>query len=111
MPVGEGSISPPQTVTLVGAVDVRNVGEIRLSLHTAIDSGHGPLRVDVSGLELGDDAALGVLLGAHRRARRVGRSMIIVGATSALGTLPGVRRLGRVLRIEDATGPVGASQA
>ncbi|MGF7235637.1 MAG: STAS domain-containing protein [Frankia sp.] len=92
-----------QTVVLAGQVDVRSVGRLRTTLHSAIDAGRGPLRVDVAGLELGDDAALGVLLGAHRRARRFGRSMVVVGVPTGYGRPVGFHRLSRVLRIEDDT--------
>ncbi len=88
-----------QTVVLGGRVDVRSVGRLRTTLHAAIDAGHGPMRVDVAGLELGDDAALGVLLGAQRRARRCGRSMVVVGVPAGYG----LHRLSRVLRVEDDT--------
>jgi anti-anti-sigma factor len=92
-----------QTITLAGKVDVRSVGTLRTALHCAIDTGRGTLRVDVAGLELGDDAVLGVLLGAHRRARRSGRSMVVVGVSTGRGRPGGFYRLSRVLRIEDDT--------
>ncbi|AEH11115.1 MULTISPECIES: STAS domain-containing protein [Protofrankia] len=91
-----------QTVRLHGRVDVRTVGDLRLRLHTAIDCGRGRLRVNVAGLELADQAALGVLLGGVRRARRSGRSMVLVDVPDDLGRLLSANRLGRFLQVEDA---------
>jgi anti-anti-sigma factor len=91
-----------QTIRLGGRVDVRSVGELRFRLYSAIDSGSGTLRVDVAGLELADDAGLGVLLGGARRARRQGRSMVLVAVPAALGSLLDAHRLGQVLRREEA---------
>ncbi|MCM3921124.1 STAS domain-containing protein [Frankia sp. AiPs1] len=101
-PVGAGGRCG-QAVRLVGRVDVRTVGTLRSLLHAAIDNGSGPLRVDVAGLELGDHAALGVLLGGARRARAAGRSMVLVDVPSALGRMFAADRLGRLLRFEEAT--------
>lgn len=90
-----------QTVRLSGRIDVRSVGELRSRLHSAIDAGTGPLRVDVAGLELADHAGLGVLLGAARRARGFGRSMVLVDVPAALAKLMAAHRLGLVLRVEE----------
>lgn len=108
---GNDQAAEPQTVAVGGYVDVRNVGELRLTLHTALDSGRGPLRVDVSALELGDDAALGVLLGAARRARRSGRTLVLANVPPVLAGMLRAGRLGRVLRVEDAGTPLGIVQA
>lgn len=91
-----------QTVTITGRVDVRTVGALRTRLHCAIDAGHGPLRVDVAGLELGDDAVLGVLVGASRRARGRGRSMVLVAVPASLRRQFGRHQLASHLRIENA---------
>jgi anti-anti-sigma factor len=90
-----------QTVRLDGRVDVRSVGELRFRLYSAIDAGSGTLRVDVAGLELADQAGLGVLLGGARRARRLGRSMMLVSVPAALGSLLEAHRLTRMLRVEE----------
>jgi anti-anti-sigma factor len=90
-----------QTVRLSGRFDVRSVGELRSCLYSAIDCGTGTLRVDVAGLELVDHAGLGVLLGGARRARRFGRSMLLVNIPAALSSLLEAHRLSRVLRIEE----------
>ncbi len=97
-------VEPPrqvQTVRLSGRVDVRSVGELRSCLYSAIDCGTGTLRADVAGLELADHAGLGVLLGGARRARRIGRSMLLVNVPAALGSLLEAHRLSGVVRIEE----------
>ena len=100
--VGDGSGSDSvQRIRLVGQVDVRSVGMLRTLLHAAIDSGRGPLHVDVGGLELGDHAGLGVLLGCVRRARALGRSLVLVDVPAALARLLAADRLGRWLWSED----------
>jgi anti-anti-sigma factor len=90
-----------QTVRLSGRFDVRSVGELRSCLYSAIDCGTGTLRVDVAGLELVDHAGLGVLLGGTRRARRIGRSMLLVNIPAALSSLLEAHRLSRILRLEE----------
>jgi anti-anti-sigma factor len=91
-----------QTARLSGRVDVRSVGELRSRLHSAIDIGTGRLRVDVAGLELVDHAGLGVLFGAARRARSVGRSMVLVNVPPALSKLLSSHRLDTVLQVEES---------
>ncbi|ABD13050.1 anti-anti-sigma factor [Frankia sp. CcI156] len=100
-----------QTARVVGRVDVRTVGTLRSLLHAAIDNGSGPLRVDVAGLELGDHAALGVLLGGARRARAAGRSMVLVDVPSPLERLLVADRLGGLLRFEEAADLVHVGHA
>jgi anti-anti-sigma factor len=97
---GEGC-TEIQTVRLAGRVDVRTVGDLRIRLHAAIDSGTGQLRVNVSGLDLVDHAGLGVLLGGARRARRARRAMVLVEVPAVLGKLLSANGLGRILRAED----------
>ncbi|MEX5631352.1 STAS domain-containing protein [Parafrankia sp. FMc2] len=99
-----------QTLRIVGTVDVRSVGELRTLLHAAIDTGRGPLHVNVGGLELTDHAGVGVLLGGARRARSIGRSLVLLDVSAGLWPLLAVDRLGRLLRVRpaaDAGGPAG----
>jgi anti-anti-sigma factor len=100
-----------QTVRLSGQVDVRTVGALRSRLHSAIECGTGPLRVDVAGLELTDEAGLGVLLGGARRARGAGRSMVLVEVPAALGKLLEARQLSGMLGLEDAADLVHCGHA
>jgi anti-anti-sigma factor len=92
--------SAGQRITLSGRVDVTCVADLRSVLHAAIDDGVGELRVDVGGLELVDAAGLGVLLGAHRRAQRAGRSLVLVRVPDELSRLLFKTRLYRVLHVD-----------
>jgi anti-anti-sigma factor len=92
--------SAGQQISLSGKVDVTTVADLRSVLHGAIDQGDGVLRVDVSTLELVDAAGLGVLLGAHRRAQRSGRTLLLVGVSEDLSRLLFKTRLYRVLNVD-----------
>lgn len=92
---------PGQRVRIVGSVDAASVGGVRAGLHDAVDQGSGELIVELAGLELGDATGLGALLGAHRRANRAGRTMVLTDVPAALQRILGYTRLGRVLAIRD----------
>ena len=92
--------SAGQRISLSGKVDVTTVADLRSVLHNAIDTGAGDLQVDVSALELVDAAGLGVLLGAHRRAQRAGRNLVLVGVSDDLSRLLFKTRLYRVLKVD-----------
>ena len=89
-----------------GRLDVASVGAVRDALHRAVDIGSGDLLVHLDDLELHDAAGLGVLLGAHRRARLAGRRLVLVGVPGRLERLIRHTRLHRVLVREGA--PVSA---
>ena len=92
-----------QEARITGRIDVRSVADIRLSLHRALAEGRGDLRLDLDDAELGDRAALGLLVECHLRARRLGRRLV-------LGELsPRTERLLRAARLIGA--PVSASAA
>ncbi len=93
-------------VHLVGRVDARNVAELRDALHAELDGGRGPLVLDVSRLDVGDATGLGVLVGTHRHAGRVGRSLVLREVPPRLQRLLAATRLHRILRVE--AGGVGA---
>jgi anti-anti-sigma factor len=92
----ESSGSSP-TVTLVGRLDVRTAADVREALHWELDSGLGDLVVDVSDVRVTDATGLGVLVGAHRRAGRAGRRLIIQNARPELCRMLVATRLNRIL--------------
>ncbi|EFC79153.1 anti-sigma-factor antagonist [Parafrankia sp. EUN1f] len=104
--VDQHQVDTHQTVRLTGTVDVRSVGELRIQLHAAIDAGCGPLHVDVGGLELTDNAGVGVLLGGARRARSIGRSLVLLDVPAALWPLLAADRLGQLLRVRSVHEPL-----
>jgi len=84
-------------MAIEGLVDARSVAEVRAALREAMDNGVGELVVDLRGLELGDATGLGALLGAHRRASRCGRSLVLESVAPTVARILTYTRLNRVL--------------
>ncbi len=85
---------------LTGALDVHTAADVRLALHTAIDGGAGDLLVDLGGVDGADTTGLSVLVGAHRRAGRCGRRLVLRNVPHQLSRLLLVTRLHRILHVE-----------
>ncbi|MCI2239315.1 STAS domain-containing protein [Paenibacillus sp. TRM 82003] len=92
---------PGRLVRITGRLDVHSVPEVRTALHAAVDRGSGPLVVSVDGVVVADATGLGVLVGAHRRAQRAGREMVLRDVPPPALRLVRVTRLHRVLRVDD----------
>jgi anti-anti-sigma factor len=86
---------------LSGWLDARAAGAVRDALHAALAEGSGPLVVDLSGVDLVDATGLGVLVGAHRRARLEGRELVLRGTPPRVARLLARTRLHRVLTLEE----------
>lgn len=89
---------PGQLLALSGRLDVHAAADARLGLADAVDAGHGELVLDLAGLEAVDPTGLGVLVGAHRRAGRGGRTLVLRDTPPAVARLLRRTRLDRVLR-------------
>jgi anti-anti-sigma factor len=87
-------------LALVGPLSAATVGDVRELLHDAVDHGDGDVVVDLSGVELLDATGLGVLVGAHRRAGRVGRRLVLRAVPPRIDRLLLATRLHRVLLVE-----------
>ena len=87
-------------VVLLGRLDVRGAGAAREALHEALARGEGRLLVDLSGVELLDATGLGVLVGAHRRARLQDRELVLCDARPRVARLLSLTRLDRVIAVE-----------
>lgn len=87
-------------VVLHGRLDVSTAPDIRLLLQDAVDSGVGDLVIDMARLETVDASGLGVLVGAHRRAVRAGRTLVLRHVPPQVMRMLWVTRLQRVLHIE-----------
>lgn len=85
-------------VALTGRLDVHAAADARLALADAIDRGHGELVVGLSDLEAVDATGLGVLVGAHRRAQRVGRTLVLQDVPEQVDRLLLVTRLNKILQ-------------
>ncbi|MDP9408497.1 MAG: STAS domain-containing protein [Actinomycetota bacterium] len=97
------TVRPGAEVRLAGRLDVTGASDARVALHAAVESGSGDLVVDVAGVELVDATGLGVLVGAHRRAQRAGRVLVLRDPGERLRRVLAVTRLDRALRVERAT--------
>ena len=84
-------------MALTGRLDVHVAADVRLALAEAVDAGSGELVIDLAGLEAVDATGLGVLVGAHRRAHRAGRTLVLAGVPAPVGRLLLVTRLDKVL--------------
>lgn len=84
-------------MALTGKLDVHVAADVRLALAEAVDAGSGELVIDLAGLESVDATGLGVLVGAHRRAQRAGRVLVLEGVPAPVGRLLLVTRLDKVL--------------
>lgn len=84
---------------LSGKLDVHTAADVRNALVDAVAAGSGELALDLSALEAVDATGLGVLVGAHRRAQRAGRTLVLVDVQVPVARLLLVTRLDRVLAI------------
>ncbi len=93
------TVVPGRLVALTGRLDVRSAADVRLLLVDALEAGAGDLVLDVAGLDAVDATGLGVLVGAHRRAGRAGRVLVLRDVTAPVARLLALTRLDRVLRL------------
>ncbi len=92
-------------VVLEGRLDVSTAPDVRLALHRAVDSGAGDLVLDLARISVLDASGLGVLVGAHRRAVRAGRRLLLRNVPPHVSRLLWVTRLQRVLHLEQPSVP------
>ena len=93
------SLEPARLLALRGRLDVGVTSDVRLALAAAVDGGAGELVLDVRAVTGVDATGLGVLVGAHRRAGRAGRTLVLQDVPPALGRLLVLSRLDRVLTL------------
>ena len=85
-------------VALSGRLDVRAAADVRLALADAVDRGDGELVLDLAMLESVDATGLGVLVGAHRRAQRAGRTLVLADVPDGVSRLLLLTRLDKILQ-------------
>jgi anti-anti-sigma factor len=97
--------SAPDHLAVVGTVDLVSGAALRLALHDAVEhaisAGVPKLEVDLHDVDFVDAAGLGILLGAHRRARRGGVRLSLVRPSPEFARVLLVSRLYRVLDVQD----------
>ncbi|HLL37860.1 STAS domain-containing protein [Streptomyces sp. NPDC052773] len=91
-------------VVVEGRLDVRTAADARAALHSAVDGGVGDIVLDLSALDSWDATGLGVIMGAHRRAGRCGRRLVLRGVPPQMQRLLVATRLHRILAIEGGIG-------
>lgn len=84
-------------VVVSGRLDVNSVAELRLGLTEILDRGAGDLLVHLAQAEVHDATGLGVIVGLHHRARRLGRRLVLVDVSPRLDRLLRASHLDRVL--------------
>jgi len=95
------SVAPSAAeVVLSGRLDVHTAPDVRAALHAAVDAGSGDLVIHLGGVDVVDTTGLGVLMGAHRRAGRSGRRVVLREVNPPLHRLLRVTRLYRILTVE-----------
>ena len=93
-------VASESEIALTGRLDVSAAAEVRAVLHEALDIGTGDLVVDLSGVEVVDATGLGVLLGADRRAKLLGRRIVLRDAAPRVRRILRVTHLHRVLTLD-----------
>jgi anti-anti-sigma factor len=93
-------VRPGAYVALAGRLHASTAPDVRSALQSAVDAGAGDLVVDLAGVELLDATGLGVLVGAHRRAERAGRRLVLRRVPARLDRLLLATRLHRVLVVD-----------
>jgi anti-anti-sigma factor len=93
-------IRPGAALALSGRLGAATVADVRAALGEAIDAGIDDLLVDLHEVELVDATGLGVLVGAHRRADRVGRRLVLQRVPARIERLLLATRLHRVLTVD-----------
>ena len=90
-------ISLGREVSVSGRLDVNTVAEVRLALYGVLDRGAGDLLIHLAQAEIQDATGLGVIVGIHHRARRLGRRLVLVDVSPRLDRLLQASPLDRVL--------------
>jgi anti-sigma B factor antagonist len=79
-PVDEGT----HVVAVTGEIDLFTAPEFKQRVSVPIDAGRTRVIVDLTDTTFIDSSSLGVLIGAHRRLRRLDGSLVIVCSNDAI---------------------------
>ncbi|AUH53265.1 NTP-binding protein [Chromobacterium sp. ATCC 53434] len=85
----------PGAASLLGRIDMNSSAALARPLTQL--AAQGPLRLDLSGVEAADSAALALLLAARRAARAAGHRLTLAGVPAELAALAGLYDLGPLL--------------
>ena len=87
-------------VVIRGPLESASAPDVRAVLHEAVDRGTGDLVVDMRDVDHIDATGLGLLVGAHRRAQRADRRIVLRAVPPRVQRLLMVTRLHRVIPSE-----------
>lgn len=90
-------VVPGVEMTIRGPLNVHTVSDVRTALVRAIDGGIGDFLLHLGLADIGDATGLGVLVGAHHRAERGGRRLVLTAVSPRIDRLLRGSRLDRVL--------------
>jgi anti-anti-sigma factor len=107
-PVRVAEIALGQEVSVSGRLDANTVAEVRRALHDNLDRGAGDLLIHLAQAEVHDATGLGLIVGIHDRARRMGRRLVLADVSPRLDRLLRVSRLQRILARGPDHGAVNA---
>jgi anti-anti-sigma factor len=96
-PVYVQEVRVGREVAVWGRLDASTVADVRVALHEILARGSGDLLIHLAQAEIHDATGLGVIVGVHHRARRLGRRLILVDVSPRLDRLLRASRLNRVL--------------
>ncbi|POZ62871.1 STAS domain-containing protein [Chromobacterium alticapitis] len=91
------NVTAPGAASLTGRVDMASSGALLAPI--ARLAAQGPLRLDLSGIEGADSAALALLLEAHRAAAAAGHKLTLSGVPANLAALASLYDLEPLLSI------------
>jgi len=99
-PLNIDVLCPGSMIAISGRLGATTVADVRNALAEEIERGTGDLVVDLHAVELVDATGLGVLVGAHRRADRVGRRVVLRRIPERIDRLLVATKLDSVLCID-----------
>lgn len=102
-------VVPGTELSVVGPLDVHSVADVRAAFGRAIGDGVGDLVVHLGQAEIGDATGLGVIVGAHHRAQRAGRRLVLADVSPRLARLLRATKLCRIIPVVGAPRRVPAA--
>jgi anti-anti-sigma factor len=85
---------------LRGHLGVTTVANVRAALHDAVDAGEGDFVVVLRHAEVADATGIGLFVGLHRHAGRVGRRLVLRDVSPRCQQLLVTMGLHRILNVE-----------
>ncbi|MGD6757268.1 STAS domain-containing protein [Streptomyces sp. BH105] len=101
-PVGPLHTWGPETLALIGELDLECAGRVGDELYAALESGTGDLVLNLRGLTSFDARGFAVLVAAHNRARGLGRRLVLQDAPRILTGFLKASRMEHLLDAADS---------